>query len=157
MRCCHINGSRRTEEIYENIMIYTVVVPRISWDILRYHRIFSYETFQIVEKWLWPFTMRCDQLNIKAIFLWVSQHLSLDQLRVSLSALRSFKLDLVLLSCILGLSVCKLNLSDFIFWMFVPKFNSMIIINLSSAMTSSWTAQSEIERTSDLDSWDSVL
>ena len=45
-------------------MIYTGILPKISWDILRYHRIFSHETFQIVEKWLWPFTMRCDHLNI---------------------------------------------------------------------------------------------
>ena len=56
-------------DIYEDIMIYT----SIPQDILRYHRIFSHEIFfiflqseifQIVEKWLCPFSTRCDQLNI---------------------------------------------------------------------------------------------
>ena len=111
-----------------------------------------FSTIWNVEKWLWPFTircdhlktnhfstiwnvsgcrkmymwlfiMRCDQLNINHfstiwnIFLWVSQHLSLEKLRVNLSALRSFKLDLVyyLVYWVFLNLYATLNLSDFIF------------------------------------------
>ena len=81
-----------------------------------------FSTIWNVEKWMWPFTMRCDQLNINHfstiwnIFLWVSQHLSLDKLRFNLSALRSFKLNLVyyLVYWVFLNLYATLNLSDFI-------------------------------------------
>ena len=90
-----------------------------SWNISDCRKM---DVFQIVEKWMWPFTMSCDQLIINHfstiwnIFLWVSQHLSLEKLRVNLSALRSFKLDLVYYLVYWSFWICMqlVNLSDFI-------------------------------------------
>ena len=119
-------------DIYEDIMIYT----SIPQDILRYHRIFSHEIFfiflqseifQIVEKWLWPFSMRCDWLNglrrterylwVLFIHLRISQDVVLSNIFQSwnIFSLEIFELhDLFNWILYIGSLYATLNLSDFI-------------------------------------------